>query len=449
MGDERKMRGSEEIVRYFLKHEIQSKSSPKSIYNLEEEFEKTQSNKNYIVPAVFLIFLLIGISTYFVVDSISRGAYDVDVGQEELRDLSAEDIVNSYYDKLSHIQSYQRDIENLEFLKNLEIQFEKDKLDKEVFLILNRTDISEDMIVKVIKDISNNFKSSLERISNYYDNLIERKRLNIQKLRKEVQELRPQILALSPELLISQRRIVDIEVSKERRYNQKNLRTLVSNYNRYLNYHNEYFSNLVDTLTIRYNPVFKDQRVISIIDSTKPTRYNYSTLYELPLLDSEISNYVNEIVERILNRKLIMDEISKIPFTNSLPSAIRSQEDIYERILVLYESITRRYLEHFNATNSYLIKKLGTLNYFVMSYLRSLRNADGCVVDSRDRTNILVVLKEEFTNSLYSLSFFKQGAKEPFARGVGIYSDGFYVVSRITYLTNQTLLPMDIVMVSK
>ncbi|MCX8096989.1 MAG: hypothetical protein N3D81_05810 [Spirochaetes bacterium] len=449
MGDERKIGSSKEIVRYFLKHEIKSKTRSENIYNLEEEFEKTKSNKNYIIPVVFLIFLLIGIATYFVMDSISRRSYDVDIGQKELKDLSAEDMVNSYYDKLSYIQSYQRDIKNLEFLRNLEIEFQKDRLDKEVFLTLSRTDISEDSIAKVLKNISNNFASSLGRISNYYDSLIEERISNIQELRKAVQELKPQILALSPELLVSQRRIVDIEVSKERRYNQKNLRTLVSNYNRYLNYQNEYFSNLVDTLTMRYNPIFKDQRVISIIDNTKPTRYNYNNLYELPLLDSEISNYVNEIVERILNRKLIMDEISKIPFTNSLPSAIRSQEDIYEGILVLYESITRRYLDHFNATNSYLIKKLGTLNYFVMSYLRSLRNADGCVVDSRDKTNILVVLKEEFTNSSYSLSFFKQGAKEPFARGVGIYSDGFYVVSRITYLTNQTLLPMDIVMVSR
>ncbi|MCX8029523.1 MAG: hypothetical protein N2712_05965 [Brevinematales bacterium] len=447
MGDERKISDPKEIVNRMLSNNIRSRGVGDARYNLEKEFEKTKSNKSYIIPVLIISFSILFAVIYLITGNISELSYDMTVGQKELKEISAEDIVNRYYDVLLSIESLNSEVSKLKIFREIEVKREVAVLSNSISITLFRTDVPENVKSKLIQDTVLEFYSKVEDISNRYSNLIYQKQTNIQFLKSSLKELKSKLSLLPQDVLSSYKRVVGIEIDKTRKYYENVVRSLISKYQDYLSYQERYVYDLTETLILRYNPVITNPRIISVLDEVESSRYNPRIIYSLPLIDSELSNYALDIVNKTMNMRILFEEISKIPFTNSLPKLFEKQEDLFDDLLNLYHSLIRRYLEYFIKANTALLLKANSLEYFVRTLVKNTKGIDGLVVDNRDPSNITVALKEDYSNDSYNFSLYRQGRFIGY--GTLVLVTNRYIVKDFTFVTNEKILLMDGVVITK
>ncbi len=372
----------DQVKNVFLSEDLLVKNIKPEIYSLPEEFAKSKKNKNlFVYGFIFLYIATIGFGAYFLTSVENQKSRRVEVNIPEFRqfnfiELLAEKKANE--EKLVELQkeltnlrtSSMKEIEKLspqnqqraiaemnEKLKKLEDSYKQQMNLKEESLRALQKSVSGDQ-----QRIAQNLRETQSQVKKYQD-------LN-QMQGAELVRINTEYEAKIAKVKIEHQAEID-SLKKE---NQA----------------------LMDALTLRYNPNFSKGEIAAVINgksanSTSPTLHKYDKTLNSTNIQSEQA--FNQLRRKIQNQKTIIDNLQKIPYTNSIPLALSSLEQLSQSIISDYETLWSGLAEQVNARGNYL----GSFDY-AMNYLSMTRRESGFVIDSRNPSRMLI-----FIDQVYSL----------------------------------------------
>ncbi len=372
----------DQVKNVFLSEDLLVKNIKPEIYSLPEEFAKSKKNKNlFVYGFIFLYVATIGFGAYFLTSVENQKSRRVEVDIPEFRqfnfiELLAEKKANE--EKLAELQkelanlrtNSMKEIEKLspqnqqraiaemnEKLKNLEDSYKQQINLKEESLRALQKSVTGDQ-----QRIAQNLRETQSQVKKYQD-------LN-QMQGVELVRINTEYEAKIAKVKTEQQAEID-SLKKE---NQA----------------------LMEALTLRYNPIFSKGEIAAVINGkianpSSPTLHKYDKTLNSTNIQSEQA--FNQLRRKIQNQKTIIDNLQKIPYTNSIPLALSSLEQLSQSIISDYETLWSGLAEQVNARGNYL----GSFDY-AMNYLSMTRRESGFVIDSRNPSRMLI-----FIDQVYSL----------------------------------------------
>lgn len=401
----------DQVKNVFLSEDLLVKNIKPEIYSLPEEFAKSKKNKNlFVYGFIFLYVATIGFGAYFLTSVENQKSRRVEVDIPEFRqfnfiELLAEKKANE--EKLAELQkeltnlrtSSMKEIEKLspqnqqkaiaemnEKLKKLEDSYKQQINLKEESLRALQKSVTGDQQriaqnlretqsqVKKYQDLNQMQGAELVRINTEYESKIARvkteQQAEIEKLQKKHQA----------------------EIDSLKKENQA----------------------LMDALTLRYNPIFSKGEIAAAINGKianpgSPTLHKYDKTLNSTNIQSEQA--FNQLRRKIQNQKTIIDNLQKIPYTNSIPLALGSLEKLSQSIISDYETLWSGLAEQVNARGNYL----GSFDY-AMNYLSVTRRESGFVIDSRNPSRMLIFIDQVYSLKKGDMAYVFKNGDDPVAK---------------------------------
>ncbi len=390
----------DQVKNVFLSEDLLVKNIKPEIYSLPEEFAKSKKNKNlFVYGFIFLYVATIGLGAYFLTSVENQKSRRVEVNIPEFRqfnfiELLAEKKANE--EKLAELQkeltnlrtSSMKEIEKLspqnqqraiaemnEKLKKLEDSYKQQMNLKEESLRALQKSVTGDQ-----QRIAQNLRETQSQVKKYQD-------LN--------QMQGAEMVRINTEY--------EAKIAKVKTEHQAEIDSLKKENQA-----------LMDALTLRYNPIFSKGEIAAVINgkianSSSPTLHKYDKTLNSTNIQSEQA--FNQLRRKIQNQKTIIDNLQKIPFTNSVPLALSSLEQLSQSIISDYETLWSGLAEQVNARGNYL----GSFDY-AMNYLSMTRRESGFVIDSRNPSRMLIFIDQVYSLKKGNMAYVFKNGDDPVAK---------------------------------
>lgn len=354
----------------FLKEQVFESKDNVNLYNLEDEFEKTKSNKHLFLKVAIGLFVVCLILFAFIFSQfIEQRNKKSDVNITEFEDTNLKELLDSAKkneNKLNHAKSELQDLKNQ---LNQRIQDINSDSSKKIETILNETIAEEAKKIK-IANVRKNERIQIENANIEFNEKISMKNkevLELQKIVDEYDQRQVNFAKKNEEVLNNQQKLFEIEKSKlvknyEDKISDLNKRfqnetgKLKTHHNNIVEMMKRNYKKEIDDLILKYNPIITDEEFLNAVKSDSSS--DLLDIFDLYVYDAML-NYEGVVTKKqfdalrdqIQKRDLIMERIFQTPYINSIPVALYKSEFYNKKIVKSYEDIWKKFLDNAKEKN--------------------------------------------------------------------------------------------------
>lgn len=360
MDDDNKMRKKGEItVTSFLPEINQGQETAPKLYDLDEEFQKTKKNKDYLVVFGIIFFTsFIGLTAYFLTSYIKRTNEKLTIDIRDFEDVNLSDLLDT-------TRKFNQELELIN--ENIRELKEKWEEEKEVIQentsskinILQATEKEQRQVQKMLSFYRNDEKKMLERVDELYRKKIrqqeEDRELVLEKL-ESYDSRQLEKAKKSEEVLSTQKKLYEMELGQlTQEYETKVKELKENNEKRISNIHRGYKYTIeklrerhreeTDQLILKYNPVITKEEFQELLNQSENFTENTSDQVKLSFVEEvpeQIQQWELESKEREREFRLLAGRLSEIPYVNSVPPLITAIRERAQEIRKSYEKIFGR-----------------------------------------------------------------------------------------------------------
>ena len=389
--------------------------SEKRQYVLEEEFAKTKKNRSIFVwVSLAALVIFFGLTTVILTTSIQKSAENIQVRLEDFEDVNLQDVLDRAKRLENAIRDIQMALTRLKEERDTALNSIRQDASRKKELIGNQR-ISEAEKRRRIRDVDNEAAKAEELVSLEYDEKISELEVELASLQAEMEQYDARRLAQAREqeqILNNQKQLFQMEQDKLVNDYEDRLTQLHSSYQNDLAQAKEYQENLVriieerhreemQDLVLKYNPIFSEGPVSEILAKTVPARESASLELLLPsetlarerVLSPEEYQNILSYIERL---SVILSELGKIPYENSVPPSLKHLENSAIEVLMGFNKLlekTSSVLDQRSRTVRALETQISQYQFALDHMVRENRE-NGYVIDARNPKDILYYLHD-------------------------------------------------------
>jgi hypothetical protein len=382
MENDKQMTGMdlEQVKKVFLSEELLVKNVKPEIYSLADEFAQSKKNKNILVYALIILYVTtIGVGAFFLTTIEDNKNNRVDVNIPEFKQFNLMELLTEKKESEEKLTKLQQELEELRTNSLKEIQKLSPKNQQQAIAEMNEK-------MKKIEDSYKRQISSKEESLKMLQKSITGEQ---QQIAKSFRETQSQVKNYQNINQMQGAELVRVNVDYEAK-----LLKLKTTYEAEIDDLKKENQALINSLTLRYNPIYSDGEIATVI-SSKITDIPNATIHKFDktLSNADIMNEqtFNQLRKKIQSQKLIIDNLQEIPYTNSVPLALNRLERLSQSIIGDYETLWSNLVEQVNAKNNYL----GCYDY-AMNYLSMTRRESGFVIDARNPNRMLIFIDQVY-----------------------------------------------------
>jgi hypothetical protein len=383
MGNEDKVTQFVDTRAIFLPEDLHSESGP-TVYSLGDEFAKTGKNTNipfYIAVLGFIAVLALSavIITRYVQYRSSIVAIDI----SEFEDLKLRDILDSASKFKTDLNVAREELDEFRLKIQTAILDVKDAATKKREAILSRH-LDSDQTEAELKKINEEEAQQIKAVTAQYNRKITQKQKDISELKLKISAFDGQVkdrVGKAEDIISNYQKLHTMKMEKQRAYYENEIR-VINNYNK----------RYIESLVLKYNPIFRSGEFDRILNTKIDTDKK-----KIPVLKEYMPELRREGVmtepaftalrSKISDNFLIMNRMNRIPYENSVPSAL-THNDYFTRLIISdYENL-------WSSLVGVIGKKNRQLQYYRNAF-NSLSKIDpecGFIVDPADPKMIRVHL---------------------------------------------------------
>ncbi|MBI4976159.1 MAG: hypothetical protein HZC28_01685 [Spirochaetes bacterium] len=336
----------ERARQYFLKDVLTDDTDKPGKYNLGDEFKKMKRNRSiglYVV--VFLFLASLASLTVVVAVNWQKKSRSADIAVADFEAFNLTELVNAsrrYTDRLGVALS-----------ELAELRASRENALKAA------TALGEEATIAAVKV--------------KYDPLIAEKQGEVNDLRARLDDQQRMLSrqAKKGEAMVdSFEAVMRLELAKQRRdYEEK-------------------IAMLRDEVTLLYNPIIASPEMLRIIEGRDRPRDTAARDFTREAVGERIATEddIRTLRRAQTNTALLLEKLSRIPYTNSVPPALTAVGRNAQHAASGYESIAGRFADLMSRRTAELTAYRAALN----DLLRKRRDASGYVIDPRVATNMVV-----------------------------------------------------------
>jgi hypothetical protein len=374
----------EQTKRFFLSEELLVKSPQPEVYSLADEYAKSKRNKSYWVYLLILSYIAaMGIGV-FLIDKLEENKNKrVEVNIAEFRQFNLIELLREQKENEEKLVKLQQELAELRISSKKELEKLAPHSQQKMLAAAN------EKIQKLEEAYNQEIKSRQEAI----DAL--QKTIAAEKQRMGAKAQAGAGIALKSSN-VSGGQIQEAALEKVKAEYEARIARLIQNQRKELDALQQENEKLIDTLTLRYNPIFSQGEMAAIIGSKPGNTGNRNLNKYLKILADEniySEPEFNSLRAKIRNRDVIIANLLGIPYTNSVPPALNRLDQLSNSITSDYETLWTNLAQRLKEKNDYISGYNIALNY-----LSATRGESGYIIDARDPNRLIV-----FINHIYSV----------------------------------------------
>lgn len=363
----------------FLPEEIHDREGVAKVYVLEEEFARTKKNKNYKLYLFILLFVAVvlgGVLLFKLYRDWRDKIINVDI--TEFEDLRLREIIDSARKRGSNIDVLRIEKEMLE----VEMLGEMLKVRKDMYARENAVlaqGLPDSETDRRLAQIRKDEDAGISRVKAVYRAKIRRKQAEIWAMEEAREKEEKELAAKGGETKVSNTdRLYSLQMKRMKEKQETGIEALKRYYDRYMEF-----------MTLKYNPVLDTPPVSTIIGAKQgPSLVRGGGLKEYnPVLEEcgISAEHFNGLRKHISDETVVLRRLLRVPYTNSIPPALRALDGLTGAIVGDYENLWGNLARTLNSRNQ-LLKKYD----YLFDYVLSAKKENGLVLDPRESGNILV-----------------------------------------------------------
>jgi hypothetical protein len=419
MGDDDKIRieferrEQTEIAReFYLKQAVRIESDGPHLYNLEEEFALSRRNRS--LRSVFLVlgFIVVAVgATVFLTLNIQNQNRRIRVAITDFEDVTLRDLLSSARKNGEALASARSSLDAL----RQELAQKRQALSDDTagkIAILDAKGLSTGEHESAVRDLRQQGETGLAALAAQYASGLRAKQAEVDAAQKQVDAYDSRQLEAAKrqaEVLNNQQRLHELEMEQMTNRYEAKLKALTEQSELKLTALRLNQEQVIAALTLKYNPVFDTPDIVPILsapvdDSVGPT---------VPALQAQMAGrqYVADgllpgLGQRVTQRALLYSRLSRIPYQNSIPSALQHLDFLDRSVMRSYEDIALR-LTQIAKDNEETIKTQKALIVEQTQVIQQVRAAfgfyarkiaeNGFIVDARNKEKIAIFLNPSYT----------------------------------------------------
>lgn len=446
----------ERTKRFFLSEELLSKSQKPEVYSLADEYAKSKRNKNFLV--YFLIFsyiAAIGIGVFFIDKLEENRNKRIEVNIAEFRQFNLMELLMEQKENEEKLAKLQQELEDLRISSKKELEKLSPHSQQKVLAAANekikKLEEAYNQEIKARQEAINSLQKTIAAekqkiVANTQNNKLNtesaNKNPNISTLPAQIQEAAIEKVKAEYEAKMERLKAeYETKLEKEKAEYLANTNKLNEEHRNELNNLKKQNEKLADTLTLRYNPIYSQGEMASIINSRLGNSGNGSlNKYAKLLADENIfsEQEFNTLRNKIRGQGTIIDNLSAIPYVNSVPPALNRLNRLTDSIITDYEtlwsSLVQRLKEKNDLINGY---------NFALSYLSTTRGENGYVIDARDSNRLIVFINHSYSVKKGDIGFIYKNEDMAIAKIEFIPEKGRVTARVVSMLRTEKIEPFD------
>lgn len=368
----------------------------RDLYDLEVEFAASKKNRNYVVIITLLLFLIAVVGTaYAVTRYIQEAGKIVPVQIRDFEDVNLKDILDVAKKYEQKLKKARGDLEILKLNMNEEIDNFNSKAERDVSIVMASGE-SDEMKKLRVSAIYKKRNSDSAFVKSQYREKISAKEAEISETEKEMASYDAAVLEKArkqDEILNNQRKMAELQQQELIDSYEMRIKTLTSNYEAEKASIKRDSARLASVLKNKLDPVFKAENIKKILSDKKdkivPSPADHgsvSILEENRVLSEGEIGRIREESEKI---NLLLDQLAKVPYQNSVATAVKriSEKELFIRNG--YESVWNKSAQAIDEKNRYIENISNAFDFYIQS-----SGVSGYIVDPAKNDEISVVMNK-------------------------------------------------------
>lgn len=414
MGDDNKMRSDKnkkvsqretEIIESkstFLPEEALDHERRPPEYNMAGEMKKAKKRKDYLFYTVPILFLVLVLAlAYFLTTYLIQKNQRVDVNITEFENFNLSELLQTANENKNKLEKAKFDLEDLQLEKKsiMEALAEEYKTRQET---LKSQGLAKEEENKQMQDLRVDYEKNIQERKQEFDEKIANKKQEMEDLEKTVSHQqsileKSNIAMVADSQVDNSQKLFDMRLQQQKKSYENRIRQTRTNYENRMRSMRRLQQNQVRGLTERYNPIFTDESLLSILSAENSEQWStpYATNYRKILSSEKImsKDQYEDLQKQIANRNTLVKALRKVPYTNSVPPTLEKidylNNEIYAKQQDMWLGLSLGVLQRDQILNSYEY----ALDYYTSLMKESLKGYSGYVVDSRKPEAMVLFLK--------------------------------------------------------
>jgi ribosomal protein L3 len=393
-------RNLEQIKNLFLSEELLAKNARPEVYSLSDEFAKSKKNRNILVYVLIILYIAtIGAGAFLLTAIEENKSKRVEVNIAEFRQFNLIELLAEKKENEEKLAKLQQELDQLRTNSLKEIQKLSPRNQQKAIAELNeKMKQLEESLQRQISVKEESLKALEKSIINEQQRMIK----TVQESQSQVKNYQNINQMQGAELVrLNAQHQAEIErLKKEHQLEIDNLK--------------KDNQTLINTLTLRYNPIFTQGEMAAIINSKMGSGATGSLKkFDKTLLKPSVVNEqdFNQLRKKIQSQKIIIDSLQHVPYTNSVPAALNRLEQISQSIIDDYETLWSNLAEQLNVRNSYL----SSFEY-AFNYLAIIRSESGFVIDARNQNRMDIFIDRVYSVKNGDVAYIFKNDNSPIAK---------------------------------
>lgn len=367
----------------FLPSVFEDPEGAVDVYSLDDEYAKTKNNGSYFLKlfvGAFLIAVICAaiIITVFEQRNQKRSAINID----DFGDIKVQEMLSQNKKYQSEIKSLKSEIDDLRSGKNGKLSQIRRNYDRMRDTIKTKPLTEEERNRELIL-LNRQMNREINVEKNKYDSMINSKNNKISVLNQKVEDNNKKIGSNSDKeaILTSSDMLQSIEINNIKEEYEKKIDEI-----------NENHRQEIQALEDKYNPVFRQSYLTSIINKrakriAMPGEFLSGVTKDLERQKISTSEDVNKMRKNIEMQIALLERMQKIPYRNSVPKSLIHTESISKEIYTDYDKMVTQLVR-------VLRRQILMLNNFDKAFSYSLQNEkeNGYILDASNSTRVGVYL---------------------------------------------------------
>ena len=351
MGNEDKVKDLTRVAKdVFLQDAARIEADKPKLYDLEEEFARTRANRSLRTVFLVLGFIVVAVGvTVFLTLYIQNQNRRVKIDIAEFEDVTLKDLLSSVTKNESELYRAQQALADVKQEMAAKSQALKDDTAGKI-AVLNAQGLSKADLDAGVKKLRAQESAGLAAIDAQYAKTIKAREADVAAVQKKMDSYDKKQLEAAKkqrEVLDNQQHLHELEVAQTKAYyeaklkeqagrNAKDIADLKANQKRLIQAMDEKQKKDIAALILKYNPVFETAALKAILASRIDPGLS-STLADLSTR-LQAGKYVGGetfagMRDTLQKRTALYARIGKIPYLNSVPSAL-AHLDYFDRLLL-------------------------------------------------------------------------------------------------------------------
>ncbi len=379
----------------FLKEDPALQVSKVQLYSLDSEFAKTKNNKSLAFYLLFIGFLCVVIGgTIFLTIYIQNLNQRMEIKISDFDELNLKDLLNASRKNYGDLLQLKQDVLTLKQQMKGDLAQAQIDVNNSIKLIKEKG-LSPDDENTAIKQANDEGSKKIAAVRDNYQSQIDKKQNEINLIQKNLGQYDQKMMDAakkSEQVLEDTQKLSELELNKQKKIYEDKMKDMEAKQKKDIQDIQDYNKRMIDVLVLKYNPVITDKKITNLLNSKIDPSWknsfslkNYSGLLGQERILSE-SDF-NGLRGLIGDYDALISRLYKVPYTNSIPTALAHLDYISGSIVQNYDDL-------WNKMAGVIQKKNNMIDSyrFALDAYSKINRENGYVVDPRDTNRILVYI---------------------------------------------------------